>query len=151
MVFEAEYSEFEQAILWKKEVVQEQHEIVDEQTQPQFVIEDDEEGEEEGEHPRSQNAQNAQPEVKTKTLPSLAERLVSCAVDLLFCCGFTLPTSIQVDHYKINYVIWYVIYLDGDGYPGPNFRIGRRELDRRLTQEQITHMTTTKWRFFVSS
>ena len=47
MVFEAEYSEFEQAILWKKEVVQEQHEIIDEQTQPQFVIEDDEEGEEE--------------------------------------------------------------------------------------------------------
>ena len=33
---------------------------------------------------------------------------MNSAIDLLFCCGFTLPTKIQVDHHKINYVIWCV-------------------------------------------
>ncbi len=42
-----------------------------------------------------------------KTLPSISDRLFSCLVDLLFCCGFTLSAKIQVDHHKINYVIWY--------------------------------------------
>jgi len=36
----------------------------------------------------------------------MAARLFSCLVDLLFCCGFTLPSKIQIDHYKINYTIW---------------------------------------------
>lgn len=44
-------------------------------------------------------------------MPSLGERLFSCIVDLLFCCGFTLPNKIQVDHYKINYVIWCAIVV----------------------------------------
>jgi hypothetical protein len=109
VVFEAEYAEFEQAILWKKEVVTERNEVVDEQVQPQFVIEDDEDEEGASERPANQSPRSPdEAESKTKTMPSLAERLLTCAIDLLFCCGFTLPTSIQVDHYKINYVIWCV-------------------------------------------
>jgi hypothetical protein len=101
---ESEPSVFEKEVLWKKDVVEGQdHHEQTEQT-PQFVIEDDDEDEESstpaaGPLPKS-------PQKQTTTLPSLAERLFNCLVDLLFCCGFTLPAKLQVDHYKINYVIW---------------------------------------------
>ena len=112
---ESEPSVFEREVLWKRDVVvaEEQggqdHRERTEQT-PQFVIEDDED---------ENDAESATPSVAasspqipskqattTTTLPSIAERLFSCLVDLLFCCGFTLPAKLQVDHYKINYVIW---------------------------------------------
>lgn len=41
--------------------------------------------------------------------PSLADRLFSCTIDLLFCAGFTVPESVRGDDLsgeKINYVIW---------------------------------------------
>ena len=106
MVFEAdgESSTFEMEVLWKSEEVEEtdgQDEGVED---PQFVIEDEDESDNDVEG--SSKPLPVKPKLKTKTLPSLGERLFSCIIDLLFCCGFSLPTKIQVDHHKINYVIW---------------------------------------------
>lgn len=45
----------------------------------------------------------------TELRPSLADRLFSCTIDLLFCAGFTVPESVRGDDLsgdKINYVIW---------------------------------------------
>lgn len=109
VVFEidSESTIFEQEIFWKKEVVEGQD--VQEETEqvPQFVIEDEDEdtGETAAPAPSSSQAP-AQKSSQVKTAPSLAERLFSCLIDLLFCCGFTLPSKLQVDHYKINYIIW---------------------------------------------
>jgi hypothetical protein len=101
---ESEPSVFEKEVLWKKDVVEGQdHSEQTEQT-PQFVIEDDDEDEESG-TPAADSLPKPTPK-QTTTLPSLAERLLSCLIDLLFCCGFTLPVKLQVDHYKINYAIW---------------------------------------------
>ncbi|KAI6102753.1 high-temperature-induced dauer-formation protein-domain-containing protein [Pisolithus croceorrhizus] len=84
--------------------------------EPQFVIEDEDDH---SEH-EAASSRSVESKAKTKqTLPSLGEKLFRCIMDLLFCCGFTLPTKIQVDHYKINYVIW----EKGVGStvdPGPN-------------------------------
>ncbi|KAK0459482.1 high-temperature-induced dauer-formation protein-domain-containing protein [Desarmillaria tabescens] len=95
VVFEVdgEASVFELEVLWKRQQVDEG---LDEGT-PQFVIEDEDDSEDEA---------GTAPPKQTKTMPSLGEKLFSCIIDLLFCCGFTLPTKIQVDHHKINYVIW---------------------------------------------
>ena len=100
---ESEPSVFEREVLWKRDVVEDQdHHEQTEQT-PQFVIEDEDDDNEGA----SAASPSPQPTSKpTSTLPSIAERLLSCLVDLLFCCGFTLPAKLQVDHYKINYVIW---------------------------------------------
>lgn len=101
---ESEPSVFEKEVLWKKDVVDGQN--LREQTEqtPQFVIEDDDE---DGEvvSPTADSLPKP-PQTQTTAPPCLAEKLFSCLVDLLFCCGFTLPSKIQVDHYKINYVIW---------------------------------------------
>ncbi|KAF9533431.1 high-temperature-induced dauer-formation protein-domain-containing protein [Crepidotus variabilis] len=108
VVFEAqgESNAFELEILWKKEEVQVREAL---QTEPQFVIEDDESSDDESqagaETPRSAPVPEGQ-NVKTKKLPSLAERLFNALTELLFCCGFTVPKAIQVDHHKINFVIW---------------------------------------------
>ncbi len=93
---EGEASVFELEVLWKRQQVDQD---LDEGT-PQFVIEDEDDSEDEA---------RTSPPKQTKTMPSLGEKLFSCIIDLLFCCGFTLPTKIQVDHHKINYVIWYVV------------------------------------------
>lgn len=122
VVFEAEYEDFERMLLWKREEVQEsgrdrQNDAVDDA--PQFVIDDEDEDDDvsaEGplRSPSNPGSGSQAPnpvqssEGKKKTLPTLAERLISCTIDLLFCCGFTLPTKIQVDNDKVNYVIWYV-------------------------------------------
>ncbi|KAG7452752.1 uncharacterized protein BT62DRAFT_958767 [Guyanagaster necrorhizus] len=90
---EGESSVFELEVLWKRQEVKQS---LDEGTS-QFVIEDEDDSEDEAE---------STPPRPTKTMPSLGEKLFSCIIDLLFCCGFTLPTKIQVDHHKINYVIW---------------------------------------------
>ncbi|KAI8998843.1 high-temperature-induced dauer-formation protein-domain-containing protein [Trametes punicea] len=119
---ESEPSRFEQEVLWKRVEVRPQDAahaqgavsaVEQASAQPQFVIEDEDEsdGEETGRAPKSPTRQRTsprapEPEKPKETMPSIAERLFSCLVDLMFCCGFTLPTKIQVDHYKINYVIW---------------------------------------------
>lgn len=101
---ESETSVFEKEVLWKKDVVDGQStREVTEQT-PQFVIEDDDDDGEVGSPTVDPSPQP--PQTQTTALPSLAEKLFSCLVDLLFCCGFTLPSKLQTDHYKINYVIW---------------------------------------------
>ena len=132
---ESEPGVFEREVLWRRDVVaaeehagqgqgegqgedRRRHSERTEQT-PQFVIEDDEDENDAVENatpalspqiPSSASASSSlspkQATTTTTTLPSVAERLFSCLVDLLFCCGFTLPTKLQVDHYKINYVIW---------------------------------------------
>jgi hypothetical protein len=116
---ESEPSVFEREVLWKRDVVLAEEEVRgggqdhrerSEQT-PQFVIEDDEDENDvesaAASSPRTPSKQTAATTATaTATLPSIAERLFSCLVDLLFCCGFTLPAKLQVDHYKINYVIW---------------------------------------------
>ncbi|KAI0831071.1 high-temperature-induced dauer-formation protein-domain-containing protein [Trametes gibbosa] len=125
---ESEPSRFEREVLWKRVPVRDQGQgqerpasgaagsAVDEASaQAQFVIEDEDESDEDEEGgarapkspPRQPEQQKAaEPEKPKDTMPSIAERLFSCLIDLMFCCGFTLPTKIQVDHYKINYVIW---------------------------------------------
>jgi hypothetical protein len=120
---ESEPGVFEREVLWRRDVVvgaaeehggrgqgeDSRHRERTEQT-PQFVIEDDEDENdaEENATPASSPRipSSSSPKQATTTLPSVAERLFSCLVDLLFCCGFTLPSKLQVDHYKINYVIW---------------------------------------------
>ncbi|KAJ7285605.1 high-temperature-induced dauer-formation protein-domain-containing protein [Mycena rebaudengoi] len=97
---EGEGSVFELEVLWKKQEVIEPSVEVESET-PQFVIED--EGESDGETRETAPPAKAK---ETKQLPSLGERLFSSIIDLLFCCGFTLPPKIQVDRHKINYVIW---------------------------------------------
>ena len=104
VVFEAQgdSNTFESELLWKREAETEDGEPI---TESQFVIEDDEnESDQEG---NTVKPSTAKP--KTRWLPSLGEKLLTSITDLLFCCGFTLPKTIQVDHHKINYVIWYVI------------------------------------------
>ncbi|OJA17561.1 hypothetical protein AZE42_09097 [Rhizopogon vesiculosus] len=101
---EGESNAFELEVLWKKVEVDDELDPKAPEETPQFVIEDDEDRSESG-HSSSMPSQASQPK-RTKTLPSLGEKLFTCINDLLFCCGFSLPTKIQVDHYKINYVIW---------------------------------------------
>jgi hypothetical protein len=104
-VFEidSETTRFELEVFWKKEEVEDDP-VNDEPSQ--FVIEDDDDSGEEGAE-ISAGAGPKPKETKTKkTIPSLAERLLSCLIDLLFCCGFTIPLKVQVDHYKIKHVIW---------------------------------------------
>lgn len=108
MVFEVEgeASAFELEVLWKKQEAEQVHEDNESQA-PQFVIDDDDDSE--NGDTSSPTFPKEQAVTKPKTLlPSLGERLFSCLIDLLFCCGFTLPPKLQVDHYKINYIIWYV-------------------------------------------
>ncbi|KAF5376543.1 hypothetical protein D9757_008307 [Collybiopsis confluens] len=107
VVFENQTEEgsFEEDIFWKKEVDGFEEEASSEAEAPQFVIEDDDESSDEA------RASDPPPPVADKSkakklLPSLGERLFSSIIDLMFCCGFTLPIQIQKDHYKINYVIW---------------------------------------------
>jgi len=96
---EGESNAFELEVLWKKP---EFEDGTGDNAVPQFVIDDDDESE--GEGGVLERASSTQP--KRKELPALGEKLFSAITDLLFCCGFTLPKKIQVDHYKINYVIW---------------------------------------------
>ena len=106
VVFEidGETTQFELDVLWKKEKVED----VPVKDEPlQFVIEDDDDDSgEEGDESSTPVAPKPKETKAKKTIPSLAERLLSCLMDLLFCCGFTIPLKVQVDHYKINHVIW---------------------------------------------
>ncbi|KAF5387064.1 hypothetical protein D9615_001793 [Tricholomella constricta] len=126
VVFEVdgESNTFELEVLWKKQEVEaeETSNVNPETTEtPQFVIEDDDDSE--GEREESVPPESAKPKEKQQPkqqLPSLGEKLFSSMMDLLFCCGFTLPTSIQVDHHKINYVIWEK-GVGSTADPGPSY------------------------------
>lgn len=114
VIFEGDSQDFEHNLLWTREEVK--VDTVEEVAAqgPQFVIEDDDDLPEDSERQPLQPPTPAAASVKStnrKTLPSLAERLISCSIDLLFCCGFTLPSKIQVDHHKIHYAIWFVVRL----------------------------------------
>lgn len=124
MIFEAENEEFEKKLMWEYEEVQEassssRADTLDET--PQFVIDDEDEDEDASTADPSKSPASPISRVKSadsvrkteskETLPTLAERLIACTIDLLFCCGFTLPTKIQVDHHKIDYVIWYSSFV----------------------------------------
>jgi hypothetical protein len=106
VVFEVDggTTSFELEVLWKKEEVED----TPVNSEPlQFVIEDeDEDSDEEGAEPPTRATTKPKETKAKKTVPSLAERLLSCLIDLLFCCGFTIPLKVQVDHHKINHVIW---------------------------------------------
>ena len=103
---ESETSRFEMEVFWKREEVHAQPAASSTNADPQFVIDDETDDEEAAEAGISTKV--PPPESKEKQYqPSLAEKLFTCLIDLMFCCGFTLPTKLQVDHYKINYTIWY--------------------------------------------
>lgn len=104
---EGESNTFELEVLWKKVEANSENQPPAEET-PQFVIEDEDEddGGENGDASEPTTHGGSTSKAEKILLPSLGEKLFSCINDLLFCCGFTLPTKIQVDHYKINYVIW---------------------------------------------
>ncbi|KAI0340618.1 hypothetical protein BDW22DRAFT_1360028 [Trametopsis cervina] len=108
VVFEAEGepSRLELEVFWKRETIEEEPDVAQESSEAQFVIEDDDEDDEENSPPAKSPTHAGSSAKPKRSLPSLAERLMSCLVDLLFCCGFTLPSKIQVDHHKINYTIW---------------------------------------------
>ncbi len=115
---------FEEEVFWTRRPVpgssSSDVDISSRSNEAQFVIDD--EGEDTSaplaplEPDLSGGPRSAQPMPRMK--PCLAEQLFSIAIDLMFCSGFSLPTSTQVDYHKINYVIWCVTfinyYLDGD-------------------------------------
>lgn len=102
---ESETSRFEMEVLLKREVTEDEGTVAEQSREAQFVIDDEEDEEDPSQEGsfRKSSTTDAKPKL---TLPSVAEKLFGCLVDLLFCCGFTVPTKLQVDHYKINYVIW---------------------------------------------
>lgn len=106
VVFEVdgETGVFELDVFWKEEQASEDLINRNPAETSLFVIED-EEGNEDDPEASNLPKHATSTENKQRLLP-LGERLFNCLIDLLFCCGFTLPTKIQVDHYKINYFIW---------------------------------------------
>ncbi|KZT11488.1 uncharacterized protein LAESUDRAFT_692396 [Laetiporus sulphureus 93-53] len=134
VVFELEgdTSRFELEVLWKREEVEESPEHRESASAAQFVIDD--EDEDEGAVQGQVSGHQPTADTKTKkTLPSKAEKLLSCLVDLLFCCGFTLPSGVQVDHYKINYTIWEKgVGSTTDPGPGQAYESNRTEVLRLL-------------------
>lgn len=111
VVFELDNSpsKFEMDIFWAIKEPKSANESTT--SEGQFVIADDNE-EEENEQIRTGTTTSSQRPLstpatdKTSLQESLAARLLTCLIDLLFCCGFTAPKSLQVDHHKINYTIW---------------------------------------------
>ncbi|KAH9934896.1 high-temperature-induced dauer-formation protein-domain-containing protein [Fomitopsis serialis] len=95
---ESETSRLEMEVFWKREEVTAQSVVSSSHSDPQFVIDDEEDEDGEGQVGSSTKG-------RTKETKQRQETLQLC-IDLMFCCGFTLPTKLQVDHYKISYVIW---------------------------------------------
>lgn len=114
VLFGLEIGPWEEEILWKKESIMPQvahvtgdHTVPQNATEPQFVIEDEDDDENTTLVPpmtASQQGNTSRPSPKEG--PSLAERLINTLVDLLFCCGFTMPMRSQIDHHKIQHIIW---------------------------------------------
>ncbi|KAF8309828.1 hypothetical protein DL93DRAFT_2044105, partial [Clavulina sp. PMI_390] len=128
VIFELPDDTFEEELFWKRQPVVQPPvspaagvptslDPAASEGEPQFVIdEDDDDDEDTTPTQTNSNATSTSddpppasappPQLETKLKPSLAEELFSYTIDLLFCCGFTIPTSVQVDHHKIQYVIW---------------------------------------------
>ncbi|GJE86851.1 high-temperature-induced dauer-formation protein-domain-containing protein [Phanerochaete sordida] len=130
---EGESSRLEMEVFWTRPPAP-AHAAAEDPAQPQFVIEDDDDEPEAPSAPSTPGPSHASPQSQAaKTLPSVAERLFSCLVDLMFCCGFTLPSKIQVDHYKINYTIWEKgVGSTADPGPSQAFESNRTEVLRTL-------------------
>ncbi|TFK26405.1 hypothetical protein FA15DRAFT_667496 [Coprinopsis marcescibilis] len=99
---QGESSAFELELLWKSEEVEVYPDP--DSGEAQFVIDDDED-ESEGEGGSRSQQSASQPKPK-KRLPSIGEKLFTSLIDLMYCCGFTISPKVQVDHHKIQYVIW---------------------------------------------
>ena len=115
VVFELQDDTFEDELFWKRQAPPTSTPDVTadatEREEPQFVIEEDDDYDDDAPAPVNAsspaNREGATGGVATPNLlPCLAEELFSYTIDLLFCYGFTIPGSIQVDHHKINYLIW---------------------------------------------
>lgn len=104
VVFEVhgESDTFELDLLWKKEEIEESDEA---NIDLQFVIEDEDGSDDDIRRAEQGQAPRRAP-TPAKVFPSLGERLFTAILDLLFCCGFTLPNTLQVAHHKINHIIW---------------------------------------------
>ncbi|KAG8953735.1 hypothetical protein FRC04_001939 [Tulasnella sp. 424] len=99
----------EEEILWKRKKKQASpHEPTSDDQEAQFVIEEDD-SDEDGEDDPPEAATPTRPSVavsEEELEPALADRLLSTAIDLMFCCGFTIPSKFKVDNHKVNYTIW---------------------------------------------
>jgi hypothetical protein len=130
VVFElqGESNTFELELLWKKEEIAEHEEMP---SIARFVIEDEDEGGQdlEGSQNSSTSSRPSAEKTKKQQLPSLVERLFNAITDLLFCCGFTLPKTLQVDHHKINYIIW-CVPINSAWFHELSCNLGRRVLGR---------------------
>ncbi|KAF5324653.1 hypothetical protein D9611_004387 [Ephemerocybe angulata] len=111
---QGESNAFEIELMWKSEEVDDLEEQESTGAAPQFVIDDDDDDDSDEDEadedapktPAAPKPQAPKPAKPKKKLPSLGERLFNNLIDLMFCCGFTLSPKIQVDHHKVNYVIW---------------------------------------------
>lgn len=107
---QGESNAFELELLWKNEEVDDLEGTDPGSSAPQFEIGDDEDSDGEDGAVKTPTPQRQAPSAKPKKkLPSLGEKLFNNLIDLMFCCGFTLSPKIQVDHHKVNYVIWYAV------------------------------------------
>jgi High-temperature-induced dauer-formation protein len=111
-------SAFEMELLWKGEEVDDVQAHEPASADSQFVIEDDDEDDEESEEEDSEEGSSRTPSgppapaaPPKKRLPSLGERLINAVIDLMYTCGFTLSPRVQVEHHKVQYIIWYVTPL----------------------------------------
>lgn len=124
LVYESEGS-FEEELLWTRRAKPTQSPVQhQEPEEPQFVIqEEDSDDEDAVPKPSTQSASGPSAETRPSPEdlePALASRLLSAAIDLMFCCGLTMPTKIQVGHQKFNHTIWQV-ELASRLYNYPNF------------------------------
>ena len=74
---------------------------VDNDAQPQFVIEDEDENELDAEQHKVVEDENR--------TPGLMARFVDALIDSLFHAGFTLPADVVEGTTKTAYIIWYCI------------------------------------------
>lgn len=106
---EQEGRRFVEELLWKREErLEDDSNDGGEDDEGQFVIDDDDDEAEDGLGKAEQDSSAAtKPRRKMVALPSLADRLFHCAVDLMFTAGFTLPPGVGGEEGdKINYCIW---------------------------------------------
>ncbi|KAG8815594.1 hypothetical protein FRC17_000654, partial [Serendipita sp. 399] len=108
--------EWEKEVMWKREVAATNQSgtvsgyggSAQATEESQFVIDDGDEDEAETPMLQRDSSKHASsvPLQRPKMQPSLAERLIDNIIDLLFCAGFTLPSQTQVDHHKVQHIIW---------------------------------------------
>ncbi|EAU88123.2 hypothetical protein CC1G_03795 [Coprinopsis cinerea okayama7 len=100
---QGESSAFEREVLWKSEEVDDVPPPVS--SDPQFVIEDEDESDDESESGEPK-ALKTPTTPRKKRLPSLGERLLNALIDLMYTCNLTLSPRVQQDHHKVQYIIW---------------------------------------------